>query len=106
MIEVKDAAQFMGIDYYEDDEAVTANLQRAVNSATYRLYSSVGDRVLEFFEADPRVDSLLLIYTEEDYDNHTGSNKQASAQNHLRELYETQLRLELRRLLDDAGVSS
>lgn len=101
MITVKDAALFMGIDYYEGDEMVTNNLQRAVDSSLYRLQSSVGDNVLDYFEADPRVESLLLMYAEEDYDNHTGGNKQAAAQNYLRELYETQLRLELRRLFEN-----
>lgn len=97
MITIADAAQFIGIDYYEDDPLVTANLQRAVDSSVYRLKSSVGEKILDHFATDPRVDSLMLIYAEEQYDNHTGSNKQASAQNHVRNLYEDQLRLELRR---------
>ena len=105
MITVKDAAQFMGIDYFEGDEMVTGNISRALSSAVYRLKSSVGDDILDYFNDDTRTDSLLCMYTEEEYDNHTTNSKQASAQNHLRDLYETQLRLELSRARNKAGES-
>ena len=107
MITVKDAAQFLGIDYFEDDEMVTSNITRALSSAKYRLKSAIGDDVLDYFSDYTRTDSLLCIYTEEEYDNHTSnSSKQTSAQNHLRDLYETQLRLELVRKRSEAGETS
>lgn len=101
MITIHDAAQHIGIDYL--DTMVTANLQKAVNSATYRLYGSVGRDVEEYLPDDPRIETLLLIYTEEAYDNHVGSAKQDAAKNHLRDLYELQLRLELKQAKEAAG---
>lgn len=97
MVTIKDAAQHIGIDYL-DDEMTTANLQRALDSAIYRLYGSVGRDVESYMEGDPRIDQLVLIYTEEGYDNHPGSAKQDAAKNHLRDNLELQLRLELRTL--------
>lgn len=102
MITVYQAAQYMGIDYY-DDEMVTVNLQRAVDSAPYRLHSSVGEAVEQYMPGDPRIEELLLMYAEESYDNHTGSAKADAAKRHLRDLYEDQLRLELRRKKEEAG---
>ena len=43
------------------------------------------------------------MYAEESYDNHTGSAKADAAKRHLRDLYEEQLRLELRRKKAEAG---
>ena len=102
MVTINEAAQHIGIDYL-DDVMTRANLQRALDSAIYRLYGSVGRDVEEFLEGDPRVDHLVLIYTEEGYDNHPGSAKQDAAKNHLRDNLELQLRLELR-TLRETGV--
>lgn len=103
MVTIKDAAQHIGIDYF-DDEMTTANLQRALDSAIYRLYGSVGRDVETYMEGDPRIDQLVLIYTEEGYDNHPGSAKQDAAKNHLRDNLELQLRLELRTLKEAGGA--
>lgn len=103
MVTIKDAAQHIGIDYL-DDEMTTANLQRALDSAIYRLYGSVGRDVETYMEGDPRIDQLVLIYTEEGYDNHPGSAKQDAAKNHLRDNLELQLRLELRTLKEAGGA--
>lgn len=97
MVTVNDAAMYIGIDYL-DDEMTAANLQRALDSAIYRLYGAVGRDVETYLVDDPRVDQLVLIYTEEGYDNHPGSAKQDAAKNHLRDNLELQLRLELRNL--------
>ncbi len=94
MVTINDAAQHIGIDYL-DDEITRANLQRALDSAIYRLYGAVGRDVETYMEGDPRVDQLVLIYTEEGYDNHPGSAKQDAAKNHLRDNLELQLKLEL-----------
>lgn len=104
MVTIKDAAQHIGIDYL-DDEMTTANLQRALDSAIYRLYGSVGRDVETYMEGDPRIDQLVLIYTEEGYDNHPGSAKQDAAKNHLRDNLELQLRLELRTLKEVGGAA-
>lgn len=95
MVTIYEAAQHIGIDYL-DDEMTTANLQRALDTSIYRLYGAVGRDVEKYLGEDPRVDQLVLIYTEEAYDNHPGSAKQDSAKNHLRDNLELQLRLELR----------
>ena len=104
MLTIHDAAQHIGIDYL-DDEMTLGNLQRALDAALYRLYGAVGRDVETYLEGDPRVDQLVLIYTEEGYDNHPGSAKQDAAKNHLRENLELQLRLELRILKEGDGAS-
>lgn len=103
MISVNEAAQHIGIDYL-DDGMTAANLQRALDSAIYRLYGAVGREVETYLNGDPRVDQLVLIYTEEGYDNHPGSAKQDAAKNHLRDTLELQLRLELRTLKETGGA--
>ena len=102
MVTITEAAQHIGIDYL-DDEMTRANLQRALDSAIYRLYGSVGRDVETHMEGDPRITTLVLIYTEEAYDNHPGSAKQDAAKNHLRDNLELQLRLELRTLREESG---
>ena len=105
MVTLNEAAQHLGIDYL-DDAMTMANLQRALDSAIYRLYGSVGRDVEAYMDADPRVDQLVLIYTEEGYDNHPGSAKMDAAKNHLRDTLELQLRLELRTLREAGGASN
>ena len=102
MVTINDAAQHIGIDYL-DDEMTRANLQRALDSAIYRLFGAVGRDVETYLDSDPRVDQLILIYTEEGYDNHPGSAKQDAAKNHLRDNLELQLRLELSILREGAA---
>lgn len=104
MVTINDAAQHIGIDYL-DDETTVANLQRSLDSAIYRLFGAVGRDVETYMEGDPRVDQLVLIYTEEAYDNHPGSAKQDAAKNHLRDTLELQLRLELS-ILKDGGTGN
>lgn len=100
MVTINEAAQHIGLDYL-DDAMTRANLQRALDSAIYRLYGAVGRDVETYLGSDPRVDQLVLIYTEEAYDNHPGSAKQDAAKNHLRDNLELQLRLELRTLREE-----
>ena len=102
MVTITEAAQHIGIDYLDDGMTV-ANLQRALDSAIYRLYGAVGRDVEEHLDGDPRVDQLVLIYTEEAYDNHPGSAKMDAAKNHLRDTLELQLKLELSILKETDG---
>ena len=102
MVTLTDAAEHIGLDYLEDG-MTAANLQRALNSAIYRLYGAVGRDVENYLDGDPRVDQLVLIYTEEGYDNHPGSAKQDAAKNHLRDNLELQLRLELSTARESGG---
>ena len=105
MVTIQSAAMHIGIDYL-DDEMTAANLQRALDSAIYRLYGAIGRDVELYLEGDPRVDQLVLIYTEEAYDNHPGSAKQDAAKNHLRDALELQLLLELRALREEDGAEN
>lgn len=102
MLTIQEAADYIGIDYI-DDEMTARNLQAAVNSATYRLYGSVGRDVEEYLSGDPRITDLLRIYAKESYDNRGGGTKQDSAKNYLRDQLEIQLQLELRALKAEAG---
>lgn len=102
MVTIIEAAEHLGIDYL-DDGMTAANLGRALDSAIYRLYGSVGRDVETYLENDPRVTQLVLIYTEEAYDNHPGSAKQDAAKNHLRDTLELQLKLELGILKDEGA---
>ena len=102
MVTIHEAAQYLGIDYL-DDGMTSANLGRALDSAIYRLFGAVGRDVETYLGDDPRVTQLVLIYTEEAYDNHPGSAKQDAAKNHLRDNLELQLRLELRTLKEDGA---
>ena len=104
MVTIKEAAEHIGIDYL-DDGMTSANLQRALDSALYRLYGAVGRDVDAYLADDPRVIQLVLIYTEEAYDNHPGSAKQDAAKNHLRDNLELQLKLELSILRESGGMS-
>lgn len=105
MVTINEAAQHIGIDYL-DDGMTAANLQRALNTSIYRLYGAVGRDVETYLDGDPRVDQLVLIYTEEAYDNHPGSAKQDAAKNHLRDNLELQLRLELSALKEAGGEAN
>lgn len=104
MVTIQSAAMYLGIDYL-DDGMTAANLQRALDSAIYRLFGAVGRDVEVYLDRDPRVDQLVLIYTEEAYDNHPGSAKQDAAKNHLRDTLEMQLLLELRALREKDGAA-
>ena len=105
MVTINEAAQHIGIDYL-DDGMTAANLQRALDTSIYRLYGAVGRDVETYLDGDPRVDQLVLIYTEEAYDNHPGSAKQDAAKNHLRDNLELQLRLELSALREAGGEAN
>lgn len=99
---IQDALFYLGIDY--EDEMVTANVQRALATATKRLHGAVGPDVLEYLPADARVTELVLIYTREAYDADSLTDKARAALNHMKADLEPQLRLELRAAKETAGV--
>ena len=98
---LQDALLYLGIDY-GDDEMVEANVQRALDSAVKRLHGAVGEGVETYLPGDSRVEQLVLIYTQENYDAAGLSDKQINALRHLRQDLEPQLRLELRAAMDKA----
>lgn len=100
---IDEALQHLGIDYA--DEMVTANVQRALASAHRRVLGAVGDDVGTYLPDDARVTQLVLLYTQENYDARDASDKEANARRRLTNDLELQLRLELRRAKEAAGVS-
>lgn len=99
---IQDALYYLGIDY--EDEMVTANVRRALATATKRLHGAIGPDVLEYLPEDSRVTELVLIYTREAYDADSLTDKARAALNHLKADLEPQLRLELRDAKETAGV--
>ncbi len=100
---IDEALQHLGIDYA--DAMVTANVQRALASAHMRMLGAVGDDVETYLPDDARVTQLVLLYTQENYDARDASVKEANARRRLTNDLELQLRLELRRAKEAAGVS-
>ena len=100
---INEALQHLGIDYA--DEMVTANVQRALASAKRRVQGAIGDDVETYLPNDERVVQLVLLYTQENYDARDASAKEINARRRLTDDLELQLRLELRRAKETAGVS-
>lgn len=100
MISMQDALDYLHIDYADD--AIKANVQRAMNGARARFRGAIGDAAEQVFALDGRADELILIYTAEGYDLRAdqAAGKVGSARAHLIVDYETQLRLEYRRRLE------
>lgn len=99
---IQDALFYLGIDY--EDEMVTANVQRALATATKRLHGAVGPDVLEYLPEDARITELVLIYTREAYDADSLTDKARAALNHIKADLEPQLRLELLAAKEARGV--
>lgn len=98
---VEEALVYLSIDYA--DEAVLANVQRALASAIQILHGSVGDDVEELMPGDARVRELVLLYADDLYSNRGLSNKAIGSQRRLIADMEWQLRLELRQLREAVG---
>lgn len=97
-----EALQYLGIDY--DDDMVTANVTRALTTAEAILHGTVGDDVETYLPDDPRVTELVLIYLDDLYSDRGVSTKVTGATRHLVADMELQLRLELQRAKEAAGV--
>lgn len=100
---IDEALQHLGIDYA--DEMVTANVQRALASAYRRMLGAVGTDVETYLPDDARIEQLVLLYTQENYDARDASAKEINARRRLTDDLELQLRLELRQAKIAAGVS-
>lgn len=100
---IEEALEHLGIDYA--DEVVTANVNRALAAAVSFLRGSVGNDVETYLDDDPRVAELVLIYTDDLYsDRGVVSSKVSNATRRLVAGMELQLRLELQRAKEAAGV--
>lgn len=99
---IDEALEYLGIDYA--DEMVTANVQRALNAAQKVLHGAVGEAAEEVLPGDARIDSLVLIYTDDLYSEHGVSAKVSAATRRIVADMELQLRLEYRRAKEAAGA--
>lgn len=102
---VDEALRYLGIDY--TDDAVTANVTRALAAAVETLRGAVGADVTVLLPDDPRTVELVLIYLEDIYSNRGLSAKVAGATRQMVHTMELQLAMELRRLralVEEASV--
>lgn len=99
---LQDALAYMGIDY--EDEAVSANVRRALNTAVQVLHGGVGADVEQYLPDDPRIDALVLAYTDDLYSDRGVSAKVSSATRRMVADMELQLRTELARAKEAAGA--
>lgn len=104
---VEDALYYLGIDYADD--MVKQNVQTALDAAVSVLYGAVGSDVREFLPDDARVKTLIMAYMADFYNERytekfSTGQKASSAQRHLIQTMEWQVKLELRRLRSDANA--
>ncbi len=99
---LQDALNHLGIDY--EDTVVSANVQRALNTAVKTMHGAVGVDVETYLPNDPRVDELVLIYTDDLYSERGVSAKVSNATRLLVNTMELQLRMELREAKEAASV--
>ena len=100
MITLRDAMIHLRID--ESDDMTEANVQRAMQAGHARMLGAVGSDVETYLPDDPRIDQLWLIYTQENYDGSSLSDKEIRALQRLRADLEPQLRLDLRIAKEEA----
>ena len=96
VVTVEDVKDYLGIDYADD--MVNANITRAINTADAYLKGSIGN---DYPTEDPRAKELALIIVSDLYDNR---GLQSTLSGNIRRLVEDlslQLRLELRRGLNE-----
>ena len=99
---LEDALGYMGIDYV--DPQIRTNLTRAMSTARQTLLGAVGEDVETFLPGDPRIDELILIYTDDLYSERGVRAKVSNATRHLVANMVLQLRLELARKKEEAGA--
>lgn len=99
---LQDALNHLGVDYA--DTVVSANVQRALNTAVKTMHGAVGADVETYLANDPRVDELVLIYTDDLYSERGVSAKVSNATRTLVGTMELQLRMELRKAKEAAST--
>ena len=99
---LQDALNHLGIDY--EDTVVSANVQRALNTAVKTMHGAVGVDVETYLPNDPRIDELVLIYTDDLYSERGVSAKVSNATRLLVNTMELQLRMELREAKEAASI--
>ena len=104
MLTIDEALEHLGIDYA--DEKVTRNVAAALKDAQTYLRSVVGDDVFELLPHDDKAERLVKCYLAEIYDERSTSAKVGNAKREMVHSMELQLRLELARARETAGVIS
>lgn len=99
---IEDALNYIGIDY--TDAMVEANASRALKAARATVLGAVGNDVETYLPDDPRVDEMILIFFEDLYSQRGVSAKVSGATRRLVFDMEWQLKMELRKKREDAGV--
>lgn len=102
MLTLEAALEHLGIDYADDK--ITRNVTAALKDAQTYLRSVVGDDVFTLLPEDGKVDRLLRCYLAEMYDERSTSAKAGNAKREMIHSMELQLRLELARAREAAGV--
>lgn len=103
MLTLDTALKYMGIDYADD--LIIQNVERSMATAERIMQGAIGDDVRALLPDDPRVDELVLIYTDDLYSQRGLSAKVSGATRRLVQSMVLQLRLELRQLREAAEVS-
>ena len=98
---LNEALQYMGIDYA--DAMVSANVQRALDTAKRILKGAVGDDVFDLMPDDERAKELVLMYADDLYSERGVALKTSAATRKLAADMELQVKLELRRLREAAA---
>lgn len=93
---------YLGLDYVDD--VITYNVERAMATAARTLRGAVGSDVEQLMPDDERVKELVLIYTDDLYSNRGVSAKVSAATRHMVQTMELQLKMELRKKREEAGV--
>lgn len=96
VVTVDDVKAYLGIDYVDD--MVNANIERAINTADAYLKGSIGS---DYPVDDPRAKELALIIISDLYDNRGLQSTISGNTRRLVDDLSLQLRLELRRGLNE-----
>lgn len=99
---IEDALNYIGIDY--TDAMVEANASRALKAARATVLGAVGNDVETYLPDDPRVNEMILIFFEDLYSQRGVSAKVSGATRRLVFDMEWQLKMELRKKREEAGV--
>lgn len=103
MLTLETALQHLGYD--EVDPAIRAKVNDQLAEAETLLKGAVGDDIFELLPDDPRINTLLKAYLDDLHDDRgTVSAKAGNAKRALIHTAEWQLKMELIRAREGAGV--
>lgn len=100
---INEALEHLGYD--ETDAVIIRDVKRDLDAAVHTLLGAVGEDVETYLPDDPRVKELALIYLDDIHDERGTSAKVSGSVRRIVNTMETQLRLKLRRVKEEAGVN-